>query len=389
MRPIAVRLQKVIYAMKIRIEVSSLANTQISGVGNYTRLLADALTNYTDVDTYASHFNFRNRQAAPKFSTAIKSEKNSLIPLRIYAKLQSFNIAPPFDITLPSVDLTIFPNFATWPAARSRLRATVIHDLTYLHSPELVEEKNLAHLRRVVPRSIHEADFIITVSNSVRQELIDTFQLDSDRCIVTPIPPDATYFVENHNEIHDKYGIPTKKYLFFIGNLEPRKDLPTLIAAYRQLPDAMRQEYSLVLAGGQGWKTEASKKAITDAKDAGEKVVHIGYVDQADVAALYQKASAFVMPSLYEGFGMPVLEALSAGTPVVASDIPVLREAGGAAALYATPQNPADFAGKISTVLTDASIQEALARNAVDHIQTFSWEKNAEAIITKTRSLLS
>ena len=375
--------------MNIRIEVSSLANQSISGVGNYTRLLSEALDTTAGTTLYGSYFNFLNRQAMPSLQIRYPLEKNRWVPLRAYAKLQSFGVAPPFDVFKKPVDLTIFPNFATWPTTHSHLSATVIHDLTYLYFPDLVEEKNLAHLRRVVPRSVREADFIITVSETIKQQLVNEFGLDPSRCVVTTIPPDPIYAIENTNEIHQKYGIPTEKYLFFIGNLEPRKDLPTLIAAYRQLPEAIRQEYSLVLAGGQGWKTEASKQAIAEAQAAGERVVHVGYIDQADAPAFYQKAAVFIMPSLYEGFGMPVLEALSAGTPVVVSDIPVLREAGGVAALYATPRNAADFADKIMTLLTDTSMREQLARRAADHLQTFSWNKNAKVILETTRRLLS
>ena len=375
--------------MKIRIEVSSLANKTLSGVGNYTRLLSEALDTSPKTSLHASYFNFLSRQTTPILDIKQPLEKNSFVPLRVYAKLQSFNLAPAFDIFLKKVDLTILPNFATWPTLRSSLRATVIHDLTYLRFPEAVEEKNLTHLRRVVPRSIKKADFIITVSETVKNELIGEFGLDPDRCVVTTIPPDSSYSVKNNNEIHQKYGIPTKKYIFFIGNLEPRKDLPTLIRAYQKLPDAIKQEYSLVLAGGQGWKTAKSKAAIKRAQEDGDRVIHVGYVDQADASAFYQRASLFVMPSLYEGFGMPVLEALSSKTPVVASDIPVLREAGGNAAIYAQPQNSDDFSRKILSTLTDNELRAQLINNSIKHLEAFSWRKNADIILTKTKSLLS
>ena len=375
--------------MKIRVEISSLANKTLSGVGNYTRLLSEALDASPKTSLHASYFNFLSRQTTPVLNIKQPLEKNSLVPLRAYAKLQSFNLAPAFDIFLKKVDLTILPNFATWPTLRSSLRATVIHDLTYLRFPEAVEEKNLTHLRRVVPRSIKKADFIITVSETVKNELIGEFGLDPDRCVVTTIPPDSSYSVKNNNEIHQKYGIPTKKYIFFIGNLEPRKDLPTLIRAYQKLPEAIKQEYSLVLAGGQGWKTEKSKAAIKQAQEDGDRVIHVGYVDQADASAFYQHASLFVIPSLYEGFGMPVLEALSCKTPVVASDIPVFREAGGNAAVYAQSQNSDDFSQKILSTLTDNELRAQLINNSIKHLEAFSWSKNADIILTKTKSLLS
>lgn len=375
--------------MRIRLEISNLATRSISGVGNYTRLLGEALDANLETPLQTVYFNFLNRQKTPVIEVRETPRKNSLVPLRIYAKLQSYGMAPPFDFFLPKADLTIFPNFATWPTLRSRLRATVIHDLTYLRHPEVVEAKNLQHLRRVVSRSVRRADFIITVSETIKQELVDEFGLDPSRCVVTTIPPDASFSVPNPNEIHQKYGIPTKEFIFFIGNLEPRKDLPTLIDAYRQLPDALRQRYSLVLAGGKGWKTERSERAIADAQAANEQIVHVGYIDQADASAFHQQASLFVMSSLYEGFGMPILEALTSRTPVVASDIPVLREAGGAAALYAEPKNSHDFAAKITDVLTSQATQIALRSAAIPHLATFSWDQNTKHIVDTARRLLN
>ena len=373
--------------MKIRIEISTLADNSPSGVGKYSQRLAEALDN-TSEDIVGSYFNFLNRQPIPVVKLSNSLEKNSLVPQRVYAKLQSYGIALPFDVLLPKVDLTIFPNFATWSTAHSKLRATTVHDLTYMYFPELVEEKNLAHLRRVVPRSIAKADFVITVSESVKAELVKEFSLDPARCVVTHAPPEDSYFVLSDNEVHNKYGIPTKKFIFFIGNLEPRKNLSVLVEAYRKLPNNIKSEYSLVLAGGKGWKTEKSRASIDKARAANENVIHIGYADQKDAAALFQKASLFVMPSIYEGFGMPILEAMAGGTPVVASDIPVLREAGGDAALYADPHDALDFRDKILSILTSESKARELNMKAKKQLVKFSWEQNAKKIIEHTQGLL-
>lgn len=374
--------------MKIRLEISSLATTALSGVSNYTKLLCEALDKTPNNELYTSYFSFLDRQPTPEITLRRTPRKNILVPLRIYAKLQSFNIAPPFDVFLPKVDLVVFPNFATWPSVRSKLKATVIHDLTYLYYPDVVEDKNLAHLRRVVPQSIEKADFIITVSEAVKSEIVKEFNLSPDKCIVTAIPPNDSYFEKNENEIHEKYHIPTKKFIYFIGNLEPRKDLPTLIAAYRQLPQGLKDEYSLVLGGGNGWKTEKSRQAIKDAQAAGERVIHVGFVDKDDTGAFLQKASLFVMPSLYEGFGMPILEAMAGGCPVIASDIPVLREAGGEAAVYAHPQDVNDFTGKIHSVLSSKEMQDRMKVKGNAHVLSFSWKQNSEKIIKAASDLL-
>ncbi len=376
--------------MNIRIEISSLATLHQSGVAAYTRLLSDALGDNNNVAVYGSYLNFLGRQPDPEINNpSIRFERNIFLPLRIYAKAQSFQWAPPFDIFLPSVDLTIFPNFATWPTLKSKLSATVIHDLTYIRYPEVVEAKNLEHLKRVVPRSIKQADFIITVSESVKAELVKEFQLNPARCVVTEIPPSTDFYQKNNNEVHKKYGIPTKKYIYFIGNLEPRKNLSVLLDAYLQLPPNIKKEYSLILAGSKGWKNETLQDNLKAAEDAGENVRHIGFIDQADSPALYQKASLFVMPSLYEGFGMPILEAMACHCPVIASDIPILHEVGGDVVIYADPYSAKDFRDKILWCLKKNTISPEWEKKAKNNLARFSWEKNVDRILTLTNKLLS
>lgn len=168
-----------------------------------------------------------------------------------------------------------------------------------------------------------------------------------------------------------------------MGNLEPRKDLPTLISAYQLLPKKIKNEYSLVLAGGNGWKTEKSRESIKNAQKLGEKVIHVGFVDEKDASAFYQKANLFVMPSIYEGFGMPILEALASNCPVIASDIPVLREAGGEAVLYAKQGNPLDFSKKILNILTSQKTITQLKSKADNQLSKFSWDENIRKLLEK------
>jgi alpha-1,3-rhamnosyl/mannosyltransferase len=376
--------------VNVRIEISPLATPLQSGVASYTRLLSKALNDAVGLKVHGHYFNFLNRQPEPKTdSSTLIQEKSSLAPLRIYAKLQSYGIAPPLDTLLPRVDLTIFPNFATWPTVKSDLSATVVHDLTYLYYPELVEPKNLQHLRRVVPRTIKSADFIITVSESVKKEIAKEFHIDPTRCIVTPVPPEES-FAEKCNDnqlkfVRDKYTIGSKKFILFLGNFEPRKNLKTLISAYAHLPPAIKDEYSLILAGGKGWKSEETQKVLDDSIKAGADIKHIGYIESVDRPALYQAASLFVMPSLYEGFGIPILEAMLSGCPVVAADIPVLRETGGKAALYVNPEKVSDMARIIERALDGYPYSQGDMKK---NVERFSWEENVKRIIEKTNELL-
>lgn len=375
--------------MKIRVEISSLATYMLSGVNFYAKRLTEALDTQKNAEVDATYFNFLNRQPEPIISLKKPPVKNSLIPLRVYAKLYSYGVpVPPFDLFKSRVDLTIFPNFALWPTAKSKLRAAVIHDLTFLHFPQAVQSKNLAHLRRIVPRAIKHADFIITVSETVKKELVETYALDPEKCLVTPVPPEPAYAEKNDNEIHEKYGIPTQKFIFFIGNMEPRKNLPVLIDAYCQLPEKMKKEYALVLGGGKGWNSEKTRQVLQKTQAAGENIVHVGYVDQADSPAFFQKASVFIMPSIYEGFGMPALEAMAAKTPAIISDIPVHREAGGDAVLYADPSKPTEFRDNIIKVLSSQKVANDMVAKGSAQLKAFSWEKIAKKITNYTQHAL-
>lgn len=376
--------------MKIRVEVSSLASPHQSGVASYTGLLTEELSKTKDTEVYAHYFNFLGRQPRPDFSNlSVTIEENRQIPLRVYAKLQSHRKALAFDTFLPQVDLTIFPNFASWPTANSKLTATTVHDLTYIYYPEYVESKNLAHLRRVVPHTVKSADIVLTVSNAVKQEIVQEFGVDPSKVIVTHVPPDDMFKADVSQSsiaaVRKKYGIGTKKYIFFLGNFEPRKNLKTLIEAYTQLPSSMRAEYRLVLAGGKGWNAHETQQALDVAIAEGADIVHIGYVDAVDRPALYRAASLFVFPSSYEGFGIPILEAMYSGCPVVAADIPVLHETGGDAVLYAQPGDSTRLSSAIQQALTKYPYTAETMRK---HAESFSWETSIEAILSKAKQLL-
>lgn len=378
--------------MKIRVEIGSLATPRITGVGNYTKLLINSLSTSRSVSNtvYGFYFNFLNHQSKPTdLDNSIAIRKDILIPQRVYAKLHSYGIKIPFDIFQPTVDLTILPNYARWNTCNSKLTATVVHDLTFLKFPEYMEEKNLAYLRRVVPDAIKKSDFIITVSDHVKQEIINTYDIDPSRCISTPIPPDDIYFKKSSKEIHQKYNIPTKKYIYFIGTIEPRKNVTTLINAYISLPSDIKEEYSLVLAGGYGWKTGPIREVLQDALDTKENIIHIGYIDQEDASSLHQKASLFIQPSTYEGFGMPILEAMASETPVLTSDIPVFREVGGDAVLFSDPHNHLSFTNNIKKILQSPEIQQQMIRKGVQNLRRFSWDYNAKKVTETAESILS
>lgn len=378
--------------MKIRVETAALTAPNISGVGHYTRMLTNSLALYSPPGTEVSafYFNFLSKHQDPILDGSVKHEKHTLMPQRLFAKLQSYGLPLPYDLLSSPVDVAIFPNFDRWTTSKATVTAVVIHDLGYLYFPETIEQRNLAHLRRRVAHAARTADLIITVSESVKAEIIAEYGVPASKIIVTPIPADPIYSQPGTINVAAKYNLPTKRYIFSIGNLEPRKDLPTMIAAFRALPKKIRKQYSLVLAGGKGWKTEATERAITEAQAAGEHVIRPGYIPQEDVPAFYQQADLFCMSSIYEGFGMPIVEAMTSGTPVVASDIPVLREAGGNAVLYAQPKNPDDFMKKMLSIIADPQKARLDMKTEVQaHLNTISWQNNTDRLIAAFKEAIA
>lgn len=370
--------------MKIRIESSSGNGRNKTGVGYYTRRLTDSLRMVDDVTISESQFDFLGRQ----LSEGVRGNIERInFPQKVYAKLHYLGLAFPFDLFQKPVDVTIFPNYALWPTVKSKLKVVTVHDLTFIKYPEVVEEKNLHYLKKIVPRAIHGADLVLTVSETVKQEIVDQFEIAPSKVHVTPIPPVESFSTPSNRPIRETYKVPTEKYILFASTIEPRKNLETLLDAYTQLPEKIRGEYSLVIAGGMGWKSEAIKIKLEDLQEKYPNIITTGYYDQRDAAALFQQASVFVMPSLYEGFGMPLLEAMTGETPTIASDIPVLREVGGDASLFFSPLSAGDLSEQLCSVLEDKELAKSLILKGIKNLERYSWNKVSHDLMKKLEEL--
>lgn len=259
------------------------------------------------------------------------------------------------------------------------MRVATIHDLGVRKVPWAVRPDSGEALRERLDRTLFESDLLLTPSEAVRRELIE-IGVSPDRVRAIhhgtglvadaepgPLPP----------------GTPSR-YALHVGTVEPRKNVPTLLAAWRLL----RKRFDpppLVLCGGFGWKAEEVRREIAEAEKEGW-AVHLGYVSAAELAALYRGAELVALPSFYEGFGLPAIEALRAGAPLVASDLPVLREVAGNAALYAPPDRPDLWADRIAEVLADSGLREGLRRKGRERAGLFDWGKAAEETARVFRS---
>lgn len=262
------------------------------------------------------------------------------------------------------VDLLHVPNtYAPWFATPFRKIVTV-HDLTPLLFPWSHTFRNVWHHRLMLPRILAAADHVIAVSAATKRDLVSVTGMAGDRVTVVHEAPHGA--VRGAPRDADRPG----RHILFVGANEPRKNLPGLLAAYRVMRRRHRVRLPLVVAGPPGWKNRG-------VREDGDGVVWKGYVPDAELAALYSEAALLIYPSFYEGFGLPVLEAMAAGTPVLISDRGALPEVAGDAAVYADPARPAEIAAAAAAILADGDLWDRLSRRGTARAARFTWEAAA------------
>jgi len=255
--------------------------------------------------------------------------------------------------------------------AVARRRVITVHDLTYKRYPELLQRETLHSLETHMGREIARADAIICVSESTRRDLLHYYEVDQSRVvtihsgfgsIAEPVPME---------------GLPPH-YILFVSTIEPRKNLGVLLEAYAKL----RETYdgSLVVVGRVGWKSEEIVARLRD-----PRIVHLDYLEPRLLADVYRRADVFVLPSWYEGFGFPLLEAMAHGVPAVAARTSSLPEIGGDAALFFDPRDARELAKQIERVIGDAELRSALIDRGAARAKEFRWDRAGEQTLEVLR----
>jgi glycosyltransferase involved in cell wall biosynthesis len=296
-----------------------------TGIGRYVAALLDALSTQPggeDLALAGTAFTVRGRGDLAEALPAGVRAVGRPVPARLLRRSWSHGGPPPVEWLVGRVDVFHATNFVLPPRRRAAGVLTV-HDLGFLRVPETLSAANLVY-RRLVPRGVREAAVTLTPTETVRQELLAEFGVEPGRVAVTPLGVDDDWFgplADGSGDPGDDAILAGPPFVMFIGAIEPRKGLPTLLEALRRCPGGTAPR--LVMAGPPGWGPEL------DTAGAGLDVVRTGFLPDGRLRRLLAGAAAMALPSRYEGFGLPVLEALAVGTPVLASDLPVLREVGG------------------------------------------------------------
>lgn len=362
--------------------------TRRTGVAYYNQHLIENLAaKYPDVKFIGFYYNLLGRHDTKDLPSGanISYRQIKFIPNKVVFQMQRLGVYPPLEMLLKDhVDFVLFGNFWGYPSLKKTPSAPVVHDLTYIDLPEYVTTKNRQDLAKLIPKQINRSAFVVTVSEFSKQRLVDTYGIKPDSIIVTHIPPSPPKIMSNEQsaEILKKFKLD-KPFILFLGTVEPRKNIDNLIDAYALLPEKLRKEYSLVIAGREGWYADEIVEHLKIARRAGLDIRHIGYVTDEAKAALYQTTAMFVTASRYEGFGMPVLEAMSYGAPCAVSDIPVFKEVAEDAALYFDPDNPKDISKILELGLTDKKLRASLIKKGAKLLGKYNWGKVASKLMNK------
>jgi glycosyltransferase involved in cell wall biosynthesis len=337
-----------------------------TGVGRYVEHLVRELASMDSLELVATAFTLRGAGALPAAVPPGVRVRHRPAPARALQAAWDRLELPPVEWLAGRADVVHGTNFVLPPLRRAAGVLTV-HDLSYLRFPETVAAASLRY-RTLVPRGLRRAAVVLTPSEAVAAEVRDEYGL-GDRVLATPLGVDAGWFDATPMPAAElaARGLPSR-YLLFVGNVEPRKGLPALLAALRLLHDDDPDTPPLVLAGPPGWGPALETAALP----AGA-VLSAGYLDTADLRRLVAGAALLAYPSVYEGFGLPPLEAFAAGVPVVASDIPVVREVTGSLAALAPVGDAPALASALRATLADPGDPDARRARA----RVFTWAECA------------
>lgn len=285
------------------------------------------------------------------------------------------------------------PNYVLMPF--DGVAVTTVHDLSWLNHPETHPPERVRFLERHLPRSLEQAAAVLTDSRFIADEMVAKLGVPRAKLRVVPLGVDASYRPRAAGEcaaVQARHGLEGLAYLLVVATQEPRKNLARLAGAYAALPAALRARHPLVVVGARGWLNAELERTLAPL-EARDEVRRLGYVEEADLPLLYSGAHAFAFPSLYEGFGLPVLEALASGVPVLTSQgsslAEIVRGADGDIAVCVDALDERSLQQGLERVLTDIDWRARVAAEGVEHARAFTWARCVEATVAVYREALA
>ncbi len=374
--------------MKILLDVSAVS-LPLSGIGRYTLELAGQLPRcpgveevvYLAGDRVQADFDPAAIQP-PAPASRFRQWLKPLLPYKLLLGPYRRRRARALAASLHDYRDYLFhsPNFSL-PPVEGRAVVT-LHDLSVFHFPQFHPRDRVNYLRDQIAHSIERADHLVTDSAFVRGELLQLFQLPADRVTAVPLGVDAAFRPRPAGDLQAvmaRYGLRAGAYLLSVGTIEPRKNLAALLRAHQGLDPAQRRQYPLVIAGAYGWNSGPLMAQVEQLRGAGE-LIYLDYVPEPDLPALYAGAAAFCYLSFYEGFGLPVLEAMASGVPVICASGSALDELCAGSAEQADPHDDAAILASLQKALEDPAWRSAAAERGLVRAATFTWQRSARQL---------
>jgi len=356
------------------------AYEQGGGIGRYVRELIRALAALDSSTQYRLFVAGATPNRLPALPGANFTWKPVPLNSHWLARLwHRTNIPIPVEWVTGRVSLYHSPDFVLPPTLPSTRTLLTVHDLSFVRAPETASPPLKAYLDVVVPRSVRRAQHILADSQATKDDLVELYGTPAEKITVLLSGVDSRFAPITDSQaraaVRRKYKISDRPYIFAVGTVQPRKNYARLIQALARVR-ARGIDVSLVIAGGKGWLDDPIYATI-HSESMTDFVHMIGFADDADLPALYSEAACVATPSIYEGFGLPVLEAFACGTPVVTSNVSSLPEVAGDAALLISPTDVDALAHALERLLTDSALRTDLISKGKARANQFTWEASA------------
>ncbi|WP_294886251.1 MULTISPECIES: glycosyltransferase family 1 protein [unclassified Sulfurimonas] len=356
----------------ILIDALSLLSS-MTGLGRYTYEISKELKKADDFKYSYFYGYYSDKLLEISDAPNVKSLKSFIVKNSFLKKIVRRLLFFISSFSAKTYDLYWQPNFIPNEGIKAKKTVTSVHDFSFILHREFHPKERIEYFERYFFKNIYKSDMIITGSFYTKSEIMQRLDFKDDKVRVI-------YHGINHDvfKVYDDLELDIKlpkKYILSVGSIEPRKNLLGLLKAYNLLNDEIKAEYKLVLVGFKGWENREIMEIVNNNKD---NIHYLGFVSDEELAKVYNLASLFVFASFYEGFGLPPLEAMACGTPVVCSNLTSMPEICLDAAIYCDAYDADDISKKIEIVLKDDTLKEELIKKGLKRAGEFTWKKSAE-----------
>lgn len=385
-------------AMGVRIGFDiTAALTQGGGIGRYTREIIHALLAEDHKNTYRL-FSARPPATLPVPDSIPTGDNVRFCPAPLderwlYRLWYRLRLPLPVQLVTGPIDLYHSPDFVLPPVSGRIPTILTVHDLSFVHYPETFPPALVSYLNRVVPWSIARATHVLADSAATQHDLLRIYHIPEKKVSVlySGVHPrfQIVHDQPQKDVVRERYGLGNNPYVLALGTIQPRKNYGLLIQAFLRLASDI--PHNLVIVGGKGWLYESLLSEIEGLSDRG-RIIFPGFVADADLPTLYSAADLFAFPSLYEGFGLPLLEAMACGVPVLssnASSLPEVVDNRGESAILLPPDDETAWSNAIFDVLNDKNKQDRLIKAGLQRASQFTWQQTARTLFLLYQSLLS